>query len=333
MTTRITIWGTAGRIYADRQECQVYLRDTAPIPDGYEQGWNVRYTTELTEPVWFYLRGEEYSAQVDHFVDRVKAGELDGLNGFAERGRDRPHHRDDARRRAQGRVDARRRRGHRAATASRRRRSLPWIQASAGACREQAETRGRPMDRLLFGDNQFFGVNHMSEEKARAQAMRFQDTGRRDRRARRRLRRGHPHLHVHDARPHLARSATTSARNPEPLLTDFTFYPVHALRAQVRQRGHRERHARRRQALPPRRGLLDAAIRGGASLATEGHRRDHHAADRRRDEDVRRAADAGDLPAEHRRRPAARARLQATRSGSSPTTCATATTPSRASSR
>jgi hypothetical protein len=33
------------------------------------------------------------------------------------------------------------------------------------------------MDRLLFGDNQFFGVNHMSEEKARAQQMRFQDLG------------------------------------------------------------------------------------------------------------------------------------------------------------
>ena len=31
------------------------------------------------------------------------------------------------------------------------------------------------MDRLLFGDNQFFGVNHMSEDKARAQAMRFQE--------------------------------------------------------------------------------------------------------------------------------------------------------------
>lgn len=30
------------------------------------------------------------------------------------------------------------------------------------------------MDQLLFGDNQFFGVNHMSEEKARSQAMRFQ---------------------------------------------------------------------------------------------------------------------------------------------------------------
>jgi hypothetical protein len=33
------------------------------------------------------------------------------------------------------------------------------------------------MERLLFGDNQFFGVNHMSEEKARSQQMRFQDLG------------------------------------------------------------------------------------------------------------------------------------------------------------
>ena len=32
------------------------------------------------------------------------------------------------------------------------------------------------MDRILFGDNQFFGINHMSEEKARAQAMQFKDT-------------------------------------------------------------------------------------------------------------------------------------------------------------
>ncbi len=30
------------------------------------------------------------------------------------------------------------------------------------------------MHRILFGDNQFFGVNHMSEEKARAQLVRFE---------------------------------------------------------------------------------------------------------------------------------------------------------------
>jgi predicted dehydrogenase len=83
MTTRINIWGTAGRIYADRQECQVYLRDTASIPAGYRAGWNARFTTELTDPVWFYLRGEEYSAQIESFVGQIEAGREDGVNGFA----------------------------------------------------------------------------------------------------------------------------------------------------------------------------------------------------------------------------------------------------------
>lgn len=33
------------------------------------------------------------------------------------------------------------------------------------------------MERVLFGDNQFFGINHMSEDKALAQAMKFQSLG------------------------------------------------------------------------------------------------------------------------------------------------------------
>lgn len=83
MSTKITIWGTAGRIYADRQECQVYLRDSAKIPAGYQKGWNVRYTTDLTEPVWFYVRGEEYSAQLDYFVRCIEEKRSDNVNSFA----------------------------------------------------------------------------------------------------------------------------------------------------------------------------------------------------------------------------------------------------------
>lgn len=82
MTTRITLWGTHGRIYADRQEIQVYLRESAQIPEGYHPGWNVKYTTELSETPWFYLRGEEYSAQLDTFVQRVISGEVTGQNDF-----------------------------------------------------------------------------------------------------------------------------------------------------------------------------------------------------------------------------------------------------------
>jgi len=82
MSTKISIWGTTGRIIADRQEIQVYLRDTASIPDGYQLGWNVRNTTELTDEVWFYVRGEEYSAQLDYFVNGIAEKRLENVNSF-----------------------------------------------------------------------------------------------------------------------------------------------------------------------------------------------------------------------------------------------------------
>lgn len=75
MTTKISLWGRDGHIYADRQECQVYLRAGATIPDGYRAGWNIRYITELVEPVEFYLRGEEYTSQMRDFVDAVAAND------------------------------------------------------------------------------------------------------------------------------------------------------------------------------------------------------------------------------------------------------------------
>lgn len=85
MSTKTSIWGTNGRIYADRQEVQVYLRSTADVPEGYQHGWNVRYTTEMTTPVWFYMRGEEYSAQLDYFVRCIEEGRGgDNINSFED---------------------------------------------------------------------------------------------------------------------------------------------------------------------------------------------------------------------------------------------------------
>ncbi len=72
MSTKVTVWGTNGKLVADRQELQIYVRDESLAPAGFNKGWNTRYTTELTEPVWFYLRGEEYSAQVNHFIEAIK---------------------------------------------------------------------------------------------------------------------------------------------------------------------------------------------------------------------------------------------------------------------
>ena len=84
MSTKIDLIGTSGRLYADRQECQVYLRKPVEGLEGYGAGWTVKYTTELTRERWFYLRGEEYSAQIDDFIAAVRAGRGTAVqNGFA----------------------------------------------------------------------------------------------------------------------------------------------------------------------------------------------------------------------------------------------------------
>lgn len=84
MSARIAMIGTNGRIQADRQECQLYLREPVDALPGYGAGWTVKYTTELTDEVWFYLRGEEYSAQLAQFIAAVKGGKAQAEeNGFA----------------------------------------------------------------------------------------------------------------------------------------------------------------------------------------------------------------------------------------------------------
>jgi predicted dehydrogenase len=72
MSMQLTVWGTNGRLTADRQEVIAYLR--SPTTD-YPAGWSTRSTTELTEPVWYYLRGEEYSSQIDHFAQSIERRE------------------------------------------------------------------------------------------------------------------------------------------------------------------------------------------------------------------------------------------------------------------
>ena len=81
MSTSVTVYGTAGKIIADRQECQVFLKPGVAV-DGYEAGWTIRYITELQPPVDYYLRGEEYSAQVDAFVRAAIESDPKPQNSF-----------------------------------------------------------------------------------------------------------------------------------------------------------------------------------------------------------------------------------------------------------
>lgn len=83
MSMKVSLWGSRGHITADRQEVQVYSRGEDGTALGLKPGWNVRYTTELTEDVWYYLRGEEFSAQIDFFIKQITSGRRDAAFSFA----------------------------------------------------------------------------------------------------------------------------------------------------------------------------------------------------------------------------------------------------------
>lgn len=82
MSTSITIIGTEGKIIVDATEMKVYFKKST-IPDGYTQGWNIKHINSFAENVDFYLRGEEYSAQVDYFIKAVEGLVPNNKNTFA----------------------------------------------------------------------------------------------------------------------------------------------------------------------------------------------------------------------------------------------------------
>lgn len=81
MSTSVTIMGSKGKIISDANELKVYFK-TNDFPEGYSKGWNVKYVTDLTEEVSFYLRGEEYSAQLDYFIKAIQGQVPNVINTF-----------------------------------------------------------------------------------------------------------------------------------------------------------------------------------------------------------------------------------------------------------
>ncbi len=82
MSTSITIIGTKGKIISDANELKVFFKEDENYPAGYSKGWNVKNVTDLTDQVDFYLRGEEYSAQVDYFINAVAGKVPNNVNNF-----------------------------------------------------------------------------------------------------------------------------------------------------------------------------------------------------------------------------------------------------------
>lgn len=81
MTTSIKIEGDGGKLEADATTLKIYVKEDKP-KYGLEKGWNFKYITDVTPLVDFNLRGEEYTAETQAFINSIETGKVDERNSF-----------------------------------------------------------------------------------------------------------------------------------------------------------------------------------------------------------------------------------------------------------
>ena len=81
MTTSIKIEGDGGKLEADATTLKIYVKEDKP-KYGLEKGWNFKYITDVAPLVDFNLRGEEYTAETQAFINSIVTGKVDERNSF-----------------------------------------------------------------------------------------------------------------------------------------------------------------------------------------------------------------------------------------------------------
>jgi predicted dehydrogenase len=82
-TNKIEIFGDNGRILADQHSLKIYLNKENK-PYKLIQGWNTLYITDIFKPVPFYVRGNEFTRQLYHFIDCIKDKKIQNQCTFVD---------------------------------------------------------------------------------------------------------------------------------------------------------------------------------------------------------------------------------------------------------
>lgn len=83
MSTSLSVEGKKGKIICDATELRIYLKDPSSA-EKLDKGWTIKYITDFAIPVNYYLRGEEYSAQIDYFINCIINKQQSGYNSFEQ---------------------------------------------------------------------------------------------------------------------------------------------------------------------------------------------------------------------------------------------------------
>ena len=79
----VKILGTKGKIIADKHAYKIYLKES-DVKRGFEQGWNTRYITDFGKATRFYLRGNEFTNQLDYFIACINDKKYENISSFSE---------------------------------------------------------------------------------------------------------------------------------------------------------------------------------------------------------------------------------------------------------
>ncbi len=82
-TNKMEIFGLGGRILADQHALKIFLNEPN-AQFNMRQGWNTLYITDIFRPVPFYVRGNEFTRQLYHFVDCIQGKVNENLCSFAD---------------------------------------------------------------------------------------------------------------------------------------------------------------------------------------------------------------------------------------------------------
>jgi predicted dehydrogenase len=82
-TNKIEIFGMNGKILADQHSLKIYLNKPNEIYT-LREGWNTLYITDVFKPVPFYVRGNEFTSQLYHFIDCIQGKEKTNTCTFAD---------------------------------------------------------------------------------------------------------------------------------------------------------------------------------------------------------------------------------------------------------
>jgi scyllo-inositol 2-dehydrogenase (NADP+) len=82
-TNKIEIFGTQGKILADQHGIKIFIKKNSPEYN-LREGWNTIYITDVFKPVPFYVRGNEFTSQLYHFIDCIHGRETKNKCTFSD---------------------------------------------------------------------------------------------------------------------------------------------------------------------------------------------------------------------------------------------------------